>query len=145
MSEQQAGEAGRVPGAAYPREPNIHSGGAQDPGGDRDLPPYDDRQKVGPGTDTDALLEERGGVPGHEAGPRDISKEEAGGMADTDLTPTPDNQHGVGATTTTSGEDLMRGKSEDERREERLDGGIGETTRNVDPDMPDMRTGDQGG
>jgi hypothetical protein len=32
----------------YPREPNVHSGGEQDPGGDRELPPYAGRQTGGP-------------------------------------------------------------------------------------------------
>ena len=85
----------------YPREPNVHSGGKQEPGGDRDLPPYEDRQKEGPGTDKEQLLQERGGVPGHEAGPRDISQEESAGYSDTDTAPK--DIHGVGASTSTSG------------------------------------------
>lgn len=127
----------------YPREPNVHSGGEQDPGGDRDLPPYESRQKEGPGTDQDALLRERGGVPGHEAGPRDVSSAESGGMTDTDTAPK--GPHGVGQTTSTSGEDYGRSMSEAGHTADRFDGGIADSTSNVDPDSPSMRTGDQGG
>ena len=134
------------PGVAqppYPREPNVHSGGKQEPGGDRELPPYEDRQKEGPGTDQDKLLEERGGVPGHEAGPRDISQEERAGYSDTDTAPK--DPHGVGASTSTSGEELGSGMSEEAHTKDRFDGGIADSTSNVDPDSPPMRTGDQGG
>jgi hypothetical protein len=134
------------PGVAqppYPREPNVHSGGQQDPGGDRDMPPYEDRQKEGAGTDQDALLRERGGVPGHEAGPRDVSGAESGGMTDTDMAPK--GPQGVGQSTSTSGEDYGRRMSEAGHTEDRFDGGIADSTTNVDPDSPQMRTGDQGG
>jgi hypothetical protein len=127
----------------YPREPNVHSGGQQDPGGDRDMPPYEDRQKEGVGTDQDALLRERGGVPGHEAGPRDVSGAESGGMTDTDMAPK--GPHGVGQSTSTSGEDYGRSMSEAGHTEDRFDGGIADSTTNVNPDSPQMRTGDQGG
>jgi len=146
MAEQESGAA-RPP---YPREPNVHSGGKQDPGGgDRPLPPYDDSELPGqPGRQTtgkgaDQLIQERGGVGKSDAGPREVSPEERGGMEDTDITPPV--QHNVGASTTTSGEDIMRGTSEEARRDERLDGGIADTESNVDADSPVARTGDQGG
>jgi hypothetical protein len=138
MTEQESGVA-RPP---YPREPNVHSGGEQEPeSGGRLIPPYDDRQKTGKGEDE--LAQERGGAGKSDVGPRDVSQEELGGMEATDINPPV--QHGVGETTTTSGEDLMRGTSEEARRKERLEGGIADTGKNVDEDSPVMRTGDQGG
>jgi hypothetical protein len=115
----------------------------QDPGPDRETPPYSDRQKEGPGTDKDALLQERGGVPGHEAGPRDISQEESQGFAASDTAPK--DIHGVGASTSTSGEDFGSRMTEEGHTTDRFDGGIADSTTNVDPDSPKMRTGDQGG
>jgi hypothetical protein len=135
MSEQQAGVS-RPP---YPREPNVHSGGEQDPGGDRDLPPYDDRQKTGPGEDKDKLLQERGGVPGHEAGPRDISDAERDGVSDTDMAPS--GPHGVGQSTTTSGEDLAPA-SREAQREDRLNTGASDEDQ---ISGPATHRGDQGG
>lgn len=126
-----------------PREPHVTSGGMQDPGPDRETPPYSDRQKEGPGTDKDALLQERGGVPGHEAGPRDISQEERAGYSDVDTAPK--DTHGVGASTSTSGEDFGNRMTEAGHTADRFDGGIADSTTNVDPDSPKMRTGDQGG
>jgi len=138
MTEQESGVA-RPP---YPREPNVHSGGEQEPeSGGRPIPPYDDRQKTGKGQDE--LAQERGGAGKSDVGPRDVSQEELGGMEATDINPPV--QQGVGETTTTSGEELMHGTSEEARRKERLEGGIGDTGRNVDEDSPVMRTGDQGG
>ena len=126
----------------YPREPGL-GGGQQDPGGDRDMPPYEGRQKEGPGTDQEELLRERGGVPGHEAGPRDVSAAEQGGVGDTDTAPK--GPMGVGASPSTSGEDYGRGMSEGGHTADRFEGGIADSTSNVDPDSPQMRTGDQGG
>lgn len=135
MTEQQAGAA-RPP---YPREPNVHSGGVQEPGSDRDLPPYDDRQKTGVGTDQDKLIEERGGVPSHETGPRDISEAEREGVSDTDMSPS--GPHGVGQSTSTSGEDLSPA-SEDAHRSDRLDTGVSDEDQ---ISGPAMHRGDQGG
>jgi hypothetical protein len=119
----------------YPREPGL-GGGEQDPGGDRDLPPYEGRQKEGSGP-------KGTGMPGHDAGPRDVSDAEAGGMTDTDMAPK--DPMGVGASPSTSGEDYGRGKSEESHTEDRFEGGIGDSTTNVDSGSPPMRTGDQGG
>ena len=138
MTQQGQG----VSNTPYPREPSL-GGGQQDPGGDRDLPPYEDRQKEGAGTDQEALLRERGGVPGHEAGPRDVSGAESGGMTDTDMAPK--DPHGVGQSPSTSGEDYGRSMSEAGHTADRFDGGIADSTTNVDPDSPKMGTGDQGG
>jgi len=138
MTEQGSGVA-RPP---YPREPNVHSGGEQEPeSGGRPLPPYDDRQQTG--KDPDELIQERGGAGKSDVGARDVSSEERAGMEATDIKP--GVQHGVGASTTTSGEEIMHGTSEEARREERVDAGIADTESNVDPDSPVMRTGDQGG
>jgi hypothetical protein len=135
MTEQQSGAA-RPP---YPREPNVHSGGVQEPGSDRDLPPYDDRQKTGPGTDKEALLEERGGVPSHETGPREVSQAERDGVGDTDMAPK--GPHGVGQSPSTSGEDIAP-ISEDAHRDDRLDTGVSDEDQ---ISGPAMHRGDQGG
>lgn len=130
MTEQES-EVARPPS---PREPNVHSGGKQEPeSGGRPLPPYDDRQQTG--KSEDELIQERGGAGKSDVGPRDVSQEERGGMEATDVNPPV--QHGVGETVSTSGEDLMRGTSEEARRDERLEGGIADTGS--------MPTGDQGG
>lgn len=136
-------QQGGVAQPPYPREPNVHSGGKQDPGPGIELPPYASRQTEGPGADKDKLLEERGGVPGHEAGPRDVSPEERAGYSDTDTAPK--DIHGVGASTSTSGQDSGSRMSEAAHTKDRFDGGIADSTTNVDPDSPKMGTGDQGG
>jgi hypothetical protein len=141
--EPRMTQQGGVAQPPYPREPNVHSGGQQDPGPGIETPPYSDRQTEGPGEDKDKLLEERGGVPGHEAGPRDVSQQERAGYSDTDTAPK--DIHGVGASTSTSGEDIGSGMSEAAHTKDRFDGGIADSTTNVDPDSPKMRTGDQGG
>lgn len=102
MTEQQAGAA-RPP---YPREPNVHSGGKQDPGGDRDLPPYEDRKKSGPGEGEGELLEPL--REPSDPGPRDISQAERAGVSDTETTPS--GPHGVGESISTSGEELAPDK-----------------------------------
>ena len=135
MTQQGQG----VSSTPYPREPAI-TGGDQDPGPGIETPPYADRQKEG---SQEKVMEERSGVPGHEAGPRDISQEERQGYSDTDTAPK--DIHGVGDTTSTSGEDYGRSMSEDAHTKDRFDGGIADSTTNVDPDSPKMRTGDQGG
>jgi len=71
---------------------------------------------------------------GHEAGPRDISSEERGGVSDTDLTPS--DPHGVGDAKA-PGNEQMLGTSEEERREARKAEGVAAA--------PDMQYGDQGG
>jgi hypothetical protein len=134
MTEQGQGAA-KPP---YPREPNVHSGGKQEPGSDRDLPPYEGRQKTGPGEDQDALMKERGGVPSHEAGPREVSDAERGGVSDTDMAPS--GPFGTGPSPSTSGEELAPA-SEEGQRADRLDTGVsGEGSSG-----PTMHPGDQGG
>jgi hypothetical protein len=123
-----------TPKPSYPREPQAHPGGEQELGGL--TPPYEGRQTEGG--------EEKGvGMPGHEAGPRDVSDAERGGMTDTDMAPK--GPMGVGASTSRSGEDYGRGMSDEARKADRLEGGIADSTTNVDPDSPPMHTGDQGG
>jgi hypothetical protein len=131
MTEQGQG----VAQPPYPREPNVHSGGKQEPGSGIEKPPYDDRQKSGP----DDLVAERGGAGTSEAGPRIVSDAERGGVSDTDMAPA--GPHNVGQSTTTSGEDLAP-MSEDAHREDRLNTGV------ADEDQisgPATHSGDQGG
>ena len=64
------------------------------------------------------------------------------GVSATDTTP--GGPHGVGMSTSTSGNEPSLTGSEESHREDRLDAGIsGE--QNVDPESPSMRSGDQGG
>ncbi len=135
MTEQGQG----VAQPPYPREPNVHSGGKQEPGSGIEKPPYDDRQKSPP----DDLVAERGGTGSSEAGSRTVSDAERGGMTDTEMAPS--GPHGVGETTTTSGEDLSYGKSEDARREDRLDSGLSDVGSKATPGSPVTSSGDQGG
>jgi hypothetical protein len=122
----------------YPREPNVHSGGKQEPGGDRPLPPYEDRQKSG--KDPDELVKERGGE-GSIAGERDISEAERGGISDTDMSPS--GPHRVGESPSTPGEEQAFTESEASHRSDRLDTGVSRE-QNVDPESPAMHSGDQG-
>jgi hypothetical protein len=134
MTEQGQG----VAQPPYPREPNVHSGGKQDPGGDRPLPPYDDRQKSG--KEQEELVAERGGE-GSIAGPRDTSQAEREGVADTDMAPS--GPHRVGESPSTAGEEQAP-DSEASRRSERLDTGVSRE-KNVDPESPAAHSGNQGG
>ena len=135
MTEQGQG----VAQPPYPREPNVHSGGKQEPGGDRPLPPYDDRQKSG--KDQDELVAERGGE-GSAAGPRVVSQAEREGISDTDISPS--GPHRVGESPSTPGNEPPLTDSEKARRSERLDTGVSRE-KNIDPESPAMHSGDQGG
>jgi len=123
----------------YPREPNVHSGGKQEPGGDRPLPPYEDRQTTG--KDQDELVSERGGE-GSLAGPREVSQAEREGISDTDMSPS--GPHRVGESPSESGNEQALTDSEASRRSDRLDTGVSRE-ENVDPESPVTHTGDQGG
>lgn len=137
MTEQDSSVA-RPP---LPREPNVHSGGEQDPGsGDRPLPPYDDRQTTGKGQDQ--LTQERGGTGKSDVGSRQVSDEERAGVGDADLAP--QGPHGVGQSPSTSGEDLSSGMSEAGRTKERLDSGLSDVSKKA-TDSPATSSGDQGG
>lgn len=135
MTEQQSGPA-RPP---YPNEPNVHSGGKQEPGSDRDLPPYDDRQKSGPGGDSEELAKERGG-PGYQAPPREVSEAERKGVTDTDMAPA--GPMNVGESVSPGNEGAL-GDSEATQKADRLDTGVSRE-ENVDSDSPTMHSGDQG-
>jgi len=137
MTEQGQG----VAQPPYPREPNVHSGGKQEPGSGIELPPYDDRQKTG--KSEDELISERGGAGTSEAGPRIVSDAEREGVSDTDMAPS--GPHGVGATTTTSGEDIGRGMSEDAHTKDRFDAGLSDAESKATPESPMTSSGDQGG
>jgi len=95
MTEQGQG----VAQPPYPREPNVHSGGKQEPGSDRELPPYSDRKKSGPGEEEEAPSPQKTG-PGSQAGPREVSQAEREGTSDTDMSPSSPQ----GESVSTSGE-----------------------------------------
>jgi hypothetical protein len=99
MTEQSPG----VAQPPYPREPNVHSGGKQEPGGDRELPPYDERQKTG--KDQDELVRERGGAGSSEAAPRVVSQAEREGVPPTDTTAA--SPLGVGESVVTQGNERL--------------------------------------
>jgi hypothetical protein len=130
MSEQ----AQREPRPSNPREPQAYPGGEQE--FDAPVPPYPDRG-TGEGQD---VMEERGGVPGAQAGPRQVSEAEREGVTATE--PAPSGPHGVGESTTTSGQDLGGQMSEEAHRADRLDSGIGDEEQITGPAM---HPGDQGG
>jgi hypothetical protein len=138
MTEQSQG----VAQPPYPREPNVHSGGKQEPGGDRELPPYDERQKTG--KDQDELVRERGGAGASAAGPREVSQEEREGVPATDTTAA--SPLGVGESIVNQGNEqvLKAAGQEEAHRTDRMDAGIS-SSKNIDPESPDMRAGDQGG
>ena len=134
MTEQGQG----VAQPPYPREPNVHSGGKQEPGSDRELPPYSDRQTTG--KSQEELESERGGK-GAEAGPRVVSQAEREGVSDTDTTPA--GPHGVGASISTAGNEPPLTDSEESHRSDRIDTGVSREG-NVDQESPAMHSGDQG-
>jgi hypothetical protein len=131
MTEQGQG----VAQPPYPREPNVHSGGKQEPGGL--VPPYEGRQESGEGKD---LEKERGGQ-GSAAGPRVVSQAEREGVSDTDTTGA--SPHGVGVSTSTAGNEPPLSDSEASHRSDRIDTGVSRE-ENVDPESPAMHSGDQG-
>ncbi len=138
-----------VPGARYPREPNVHSGGEQHPGGgDRPLPPYDDKDLPGQpgrqmtGKSQDQLEQERGGTGKSDVGPREVTDEERHGVGDADLAP--QGPHKVGQSPSTSGEDLSSGMSEGGHTEDRLGSGLSDVSKKA-TGSPATSSGDQGG
>ncbi|MDQ4091905.1 MAG: hypothetical protein M3143_00315 [Actinomycetota bacterium] len=64
------------------------------------------------------------------------------GVSATDTTPS--DPHGVGMSTSTSGNEPSLTGSEESHRKDRLDAGISDE-QNVDSGSPPMRAGDQGG
>jgi len=131
MTEQGQG----VAQPPYPREPNVHSGGKQEPGGL--VPPYEGRQESSEGKD---LEQERGGK-GAEAGPREVSQAEREGVSDTDTTGA--SPHGVGESVSTAGNEPALRVSEASHTSDRLDTGVSREG-NVDPESPAVHSGDQG-
>ena len=139
MTEQSPG----VAQPPYPREPNVHSGGKQEPGSDRELPPYDERQKTG--KDQDELVRERGGAGSSEAGPRVVSQAEREGVPPTDTTAA--SPLGVGESIVTQGNERLLKAADQEatHRSDQMDTGVGGHSKNIDPESPEMLRGDQGG
>jgi hypothetical protein len=133
MTEQQ--DVAQPP---YPREPNVHSGGKQEPGGL--TPPYEGRSTSGEGTDS-SKEEPLAAEKPVQASPREVSQAEREGISSTD--PRPAGPHGVGQSTSTSGNEPATGMSEAARKSERMDTGVSREP-NVDPESPQMHTGDQG-
>lgn len=131
------------PGAApppLPREPNVHSGGEQKPGGL--VPPYQGRQTSGPSQDELARDPQKQGE-GSAAGPRVVSQTEKEGVPATDTSAA--SPLGVGVSKGNQGNKHMYGRSERKHRSDQLDIGVGGYTENIDPESPTVMTGDQGG
>jgi len=137
MTEQRQGPAQ----VSNPREPYVHSGGVQEHGSDRELPPYDDRQKTG--KSEDELAAERGGPGTSEASSRAVSQAERDGVSDTDTTAA--SPMGVGESIVTQGNERMVNTSAAAQKADQTDVGVGGHTKNVDPASPDVLAGDQGG
>ena len=137
MTEQRGGPAK----VSNPREPYVHSGGKQDPGGDREMPPYKERQQTG--KSREELVEERGDAGSSEAGPRHVSQVEREGVPDTDTTAA--SPRGVGESIVKQGNERMANKSDTAQRADQTNIGIGGASENIDPESPTVLTGDQGG
>lgn len=120
--------------APLPNEPNVYTGGKQEPGGP--IPPYEGRQTEGPSP------EPQGGQ-GSAAPPREMSEAEREGVPDTDTTAA--SPLGVGVSKTKQGNVRTYGSSEEARKAEQMDIGVGGETENIDPESPRMPAGDQGG
>ncbi len=137
MTEQGQGPAQ----VSNPQEPYVHSGGKQEPGSGIEMPPYDDRQKTGKGTDE--LAAERGGPGTSEAGARTVSQAERDGVSDTDTTAA--SPMGVGESIVTQGNERMVNKSAAAKKADQTDIGVGGAEKNIDPESPTMLPGSQGG
>jgi hypothetical protein len=137
MTEQGQGPAQ----VSHTQEPYVDSGGKQDPGGDRDMPPYEDRQTTGMGQEE--LTKERGGPGYSDVGPRTVSEAEREGVSDTD--PTGASPQGVGESINKQGNERMANKSAAAHESDQKDAGVGGRTKNIDPESPDVLSGDQGG
>jgi len=122
-------------------EPPIHSGGKQEPGAGIEKPPYDARQTSSEGTDEFAA--QRGGPGTSEAGPREVSEAEREGVSPTDTTAA--SPLGVGESINKQGNERMVNKSEAAQRADQTDAGVGGRTPNLEPEMPEALSGDQGG
>ncbi len=110
---EQGPEQGQGPAPVpLPGEPNVHSGGKQEPGGV--IPPYEGRQTTGESQEELAEDAQKQG-PGLVAGPREVSEAEREGLSVT-----------VGDSINTQGNEGMLGKSEASQRSDRMDVGIGD-------------------
>jgi hypothetical protein len=138
MTEQGEGTAQ----VSNPREPYVHSGGTQDPGSGIEKPPYDDRQTSG--KSTEELAAGRGGPGTSDAGPRQVSQAEREGVP-LDTNTDAASPMGVGESMVTQGNERMVDKSEAAQRSEQTDVGVGGHTKNIDPESPEVLSGDQGG
>ncbi|MCA1674699.1 MAG: hypothetical protein LC799_21735, partial [Actinobacteria bacterium] len=93
------------------------------------------------GTDKEQLIEE-GSRSGHDAGPREVSQEEREGVPPTDTSP--GSPHGVGESRGSQGNEQMLGESNEARRQDRLETGVSRS-QPIDPESPNLHSGDQGG
>ncbi|MFZ0120717.1 MAG: hypothetical protein WAN20_21810 [Pseudonocardiaceae bacterium] len=125
----------------YPREPNVHSGGEQDPGGDRDLPPYADRQTSGPAQEEQVKDPQKMGEGISDQ--REVSQAEREGVSGTDATAA--SPLGVGESMVKQGNERMYGRSDEAHTSDQVDVGVGGRTENIDPESPTAMQGDQGG
>ena len=132
MADEQTAKppAGRSRGAA------INSGGEQEIGAP--TPPYEGRQESG----AEGNLEKRMGTDPGGAPPREISKEEREGVPVEDTTGA--SPLGADQSVRGPGNEEMLGASDEELRDARMVEGI-DSKQPIDPEMPDVRVGDQGG
>jgi hypothetical protein len=137
MTEQGEG----VAQPPYPREPNVHSGGEQDPGGDRELPPYAERQTSGPTQEEQVKDPQKMGED--ISGQREVSQAEREGVSATDATAA--SPLGVGESIVKQGNERMYGRSDEAHTSDQVDVGVGGRTENIDPESPTAMQGDQGG
>lgn len=121
-------------------------GPATEPGGEKSLggliPPYEGRRTTA--ADTRAaymrkVMSGEGGAPGPG---RVVSDEERSGVPSTDTSGA--SPLGVGVSITAQGNKRALGRSEERRRREREEAGV-RSGQPIDPAMPNLRPGDQGG
>jgi hypothetical protein len=139
MTDQGAGPAQ----VSNPREPYVHSGGKQEPGAGIEKPPYDARQTSGMSQDELAADPQRTGPGTSDAGARTVSQAEREGVSATDTTAA--SPLGVGESISKQGNERMVNKSAAAHDSDQKDVGVGGRTPNLEPEMPESPTGDQGG
>jgi hypothetical protein len=123
-----------------PWELNAYTGGEQVPGGL--VPPYEGRQTNGPIQEQRAKDPQKMGE-GTVTGPRDISQVEREGVPSTVTTGR--SPLGVGVSQGRQGNERMYSSSVKAREADRLDIGVGDRSKNIDPSSLTTPTdGDQG-
>ncbi len=138
MSEQREGPAQ----VSNTREPYVHPGGKPEPGSGIEMPPYDNRQTDG--KSEAELTAERGGPGTSDAPPRASSQAEREGVS-LDTNTDAASPMGVGESINKQGNEQALNKSTAAKEADQKDIGVGGASPNLDPEMPEAISGNQGG